>query len=161
MTTPEPDRAFTPPSSNPPAPTSFAPTPPTPPNGVSMQHQPTPPPPARPSRAPIVALTALAAVFALVAGLFTVLYLGERADRNALAATRADQERTLADVSGKQEEADATLETNRSREFTLSTEHDLLTRCVEAAKGYFDLPPEQSPESSRLFRIMYDVCPQI
>ncbi|MER5265315.1 hypothetical protein ABTZ99_24875 [Actinosynnema sp. NPDC002837] len=160
MTTPEPDQAFTPPSSNPTAPTSFAPTP-TPPNGVSMQHQPTPPPPARPGRAPIVALTALAAVFAIVAGLFTVLYLGERADRNALAATRADQERTLADVSGKQEEADATLETNRSRESTLSTEHDLLTRCVEAAKGYFDLPPEQSPESSRLFRIMYDVCPQI
>jgi hypothetical protein len=161
MTTPEPDQVFTPPSSNPPAPTSFAPTPPTPPNGVSMQHQPTPPPPARPSRAPIVALTALAAVFALVAGVFTVLYLGERADRDALAAARADQERSLADVSGKQEEADATLETNRSRESTLSTEHDLLTRCVEAAKGYFDLPPEQSPESSRLFRIMYDVCPQI
>ncbi|WP_148088970.1 hypothetical protein [Saccharothrix texasensis] len=183
MTTPEPDRAFTPtPSATPsptppptPAPTPFASTPPaptppagvpsspapTPPNGVPLQHGPTPPPPARPSRKPVVVLTALAAVLALATGLFTVLYLGERADRDALAATRSDQERSLADVTGKQEEVDATLESNRSRESTLSGEHDLLTRCVEAAKGYFDLPPEQTPESSRLFRVMYDVCPQI
>ncbi|XVS62818.1 hypothetical protein ACQPYE_31840 [Actinosynnema sp. CA-299493] len=174
MTTPEPDRVFTPSSPTPvPTPSSLTPpspvpalTPasgpaPTPPNGVPPQHEPTPPPPARPSRTPIVALIALAAVLALVTGLFTVLYLGERADRDAIAATRSDQERSLADVTGKQEEVDATLETNRSRESTLSGEHDLLTRCVEAAKGYFDLPPEQTPESSRLFRVMYDVCPQI
>jgi hypothetical protein len=159
MTTPEPHHVFTPPAApalTPPSPAS-APLP----NGVPLQYQPEPPPPAPPSRAPIVALTVLAAVFALVAGLFTVLHLGERADRDAIAATRADQERRLADVAGKQDEVDATLETNRSRESTLSTEHDLLTRCVEAAKGYFALPPERTPESSRLFRIMYDICPQI
>lgn len=159
MTTPEPDRAFTP--FAPLAPPAATPPVPTPPNGVPLPHQPPPGPPARPNRAPTVALTVLAAVLALVTGLFTVLYLGERADRDAFATTRADQERTLADVAGKQEEADATLETNRSRESALSTEHDLLTRCVEAAKGYFDLPPERTPESSRLFRIMYDICPQI
>lgn len=153
MTTPESDQLFTPP----------APPPTTPSNGVPLQYQPTPTPtpPAPAGRAPIVALTVLAAVFALVTGLFTVLYLGERADRDAIAATRADQERSLADVTGKQDAADATLATNRSRESALSSEHDLLTRCVEAAKGYFDLPPGQSPESSRLFRVMYDVCPQI
>ncbi|NUS62282.1 MAG: hypothetical protein HOQ46_01385 [Saccharothrix sp.] len=132
----------------------------TPPNGLPLEYQPSPRP-ARPGRAPIVALIAAAAVLALVTGLFTVLYLGERADRDAVAATRADQERSLADVAVKQDEADATLETNRSRESTLTVEHDLLTECVEAAKGYFDLPAEQTPESSRLFRIMYDVCPQI
>ena len=159
MTTPEPDRVFTPPT-----PFTAQPTPPvpTPPNGMPLPYgQPQLPPPARPSRAPIIALTALAAAFAIATGLFTVLYLGERGDRDAVAATRADQERTLTDLAGKQDDADATLETNRSRESTLTAEHDLLTQCVEAAKGYFDLPPEQTPESSRLFRVMYDICPQI
>lgn len=172
MTTPESDQALTPPTPS----TPFAPPPPhtfaqmsgppasTPPNGVPLQYEPSlppPPPPARPSRAPIVALIAVAAVLALVTGLFTVLYLGERTDRDALAATRADQERSLADVAERQDRADETLESNRSRESTLTATHDLLTQCVEAAKGYFDLPAEQSPESSRLFRIMYDICPQI
>jgi uncharacterized protein HemX len=171
MTTPESDQALTPstpptpmpplslPASTPPTP---MPTPPpsTPPNGVPPQYQQSPQP-APSGRAPIVALIAVAAVLALVTGLFTVLYLGERTDRDAVAATRADRERGLADVAAKQDEADATLETNRSRESTLTSEHDLLTQCVEAAKGYFDLPAEQTPESSRLFRIMYDICPQI
>ncbi|MFD0204641.1 MULTISPECIES: hypothetical protein [Saccharothrix] len=156
MTTPEPDRLFTPPP-----PPLLTPPPPTPPNGVPLPYQAAPPPTTGPSRAPIVALTALAAVFALVAGLFTVLYLGERTDRDTIATTRADRERTLATVAERQEQADATLGTNRSRESTLTTQHDLLTRCVEAAKGYFALPPGQTPESSRLFRVMYDVCPQI
>ncbi len=176
MTTPESDQVFTrqaptPPLPTAPAPTPFASTPPngtpaangtpapTPPNGMPVPTRPVPAP-ARPSRAPIVALTALAAVLALATGLFTLLYLGERADRDAIAATRQDTERTLADVAEEQGETDATLETNRSRESTLTTEHGLLTRCVEAAKGYFALPPEQTPESSRLFRIMYDVCPR-
>lgn len=156
-TPPTPMPPLTPPASTPPASTLPASTPP---NGVPPQYQPSPRP-ARPGRAPIAALIAAAAVLALVTGLFTVLYLGERSDRDAVAATRADRERSLADVAAKQDEADATLETNRSRESTLTTEHDLLTECVEAAKGYFDLPAEQTPESSRLFRIMYDVCPQI
>ena len=94
-------------------------------------------------------------------GRLTLEELGERTDRDALAATRADQERSLADVAGRQDRADETLESNRSRESTLTATHDLLTQCVEAAKGYFDLPAEQSPESSRLFRVMYDICPQI
>ncbi|WP_158852035.1 hypothetical protein [Saccharothrix deserti] len=134
---------------------------PTPPNGMQPQHPQMPQPVARPSRAPIIALTTLAAVFAIVAGLFTVLYVGETSDRDQVAATRADKEGALSDLTEKQDEADNTLETNRSRESTLTSEHDLLTQCVDAAKAYFDLPPEQSPESSRLFRIMYDVCPQI
>ncbi|MFJ6676264.1 hypothetical protein ACIQMJ_34630 [Actinosynnema sp. NPDC091369] len=179
MTTPEDDRVFTP--FAPPASTSPDPTPPdptpsaltpsafTPPNGVPLAHDPapaagaapSPEPPGPPSRTPIVVLTAVAAVLAVVAGLFTVLYLGERTDRDATAAARADRERTLADVTAKQDEADSALETNRSRESVLEGEHDLLTECADAAKAYFDLPPEQTPESSRLFRIMYDVCPQI
>ncbi|MCE6994081.1 hypothetical protein LZG04_04530 [Saccharothrix sp. S26] len=153
MTTPGPGQAVTPP-------TPFTPPAPTPPNGVPLPHPPSAPP-ARAGRAPLVALTALAAVLAVATGVFTVLYLGERADRDATAATRAEQERTLADVTAKQGAADTTLEGNRSRESTLTAEHDLLTQCVDAAKGYFALPPEQTPESSRLFRIMYDVCPQI
>ncbi|PSL45270.1 hypothetical protein B0I31_12747 [Saccharothrix carnea] len=164
MTTPEPDRLFTPPplmTSPALTPPGLTPPPPTPPNGVPLPYQAAPPPTTGPSRAPVVALSALAAVFALVAGLFTALYLGERTDRDTIASTRADQERTLANVTGRQEQADATLETNRSRESTLTTQHDLLTQCVEAAKGYFALPPGQTPESSRLFRVMYDVCPQI
>jgi hypothetical protein len=120
-----------------------------------------PQPPARPSRAPIIALTTLAVVFAIVAGLFTALYAGARSDRDDTATARADKERTLADVTERQDAADEALESKRSRESILTDEHDLLTRCVEAAKGYFDLPAEQSPESSRLFRIMYEVCPQI
>ncbi|MFD1147387.1 hypothetical protein [Saccharothrix hoggarensis] len=112
-------------------------------------------------RVPIVVLTALAVVFAVVAGVFTALYASERAELDRTTATRADRERALADVTAQQAEADRTLDTTRSRETTLTAEHDLLTECVDAAKGYFDLPPGPSPESSRLFGVMYDVCPQI
>ncbi|MEU4446062.1 hypothetical protein AB0K14_31945 [Actinosynnema sp. NPDC050801] len=124
------------------------------------QSQPAPPP-ARPSRAPVVVLIALAAVLAIATATFTVLYFGERADRDGVAATVVDRERSLADLRGQQEELDAALESNRSRQSTLSTENGLLSTCVEAAKGYFDLPPGRTPESSRLFEVMYDTCPLI
>jgi hypothetical protein len=131
-----------------------------------LQQQPQPtgqqPQPATPSRAPIVVLTVMATVFALATAVFTFLYLGERADRDAAAATRADRERVLADVRGRQDELDRALGTNRTRETALTTDNNLLTTCVEAAKQYFDLPPgQQSPERSRVFRVMYDVCPKI
>ncbi|WP_367137175.1 hypothetical protein [Saccharothrix sp. HUAS TT1] len=106
-------------------------------------------------------LTALAVVLALTAGVFTVLYLGERAERDGVAATRADRERVLADVREQQEGLDAALATNKSREATLISENDLLATCVEAARTYFDLPPGRSDASSQVFAVMYDVCPQL
>ncbi|GAB2987599.1 hypothetical protein [Saccharothrix stipae] len=173
MTTPEADRQPT----TPPRPFAqpfgppLAPPPLTPesPSGQAQQFpvlqppQPPPaqPPPARPSRAPVVVLIALAAVLAIATATFTVLYFGERADRDGVAATRVDRERGLADLREQQDELDAALESNRSRESTLSIENGLLSTCVEAAKGYFDLPAGQTPESSRLFEVMYDTCPLI
>ncbi|MDU0289047.1 hypothetical protein [Saccharothrix longispora] len=115
----------------------------------------------RPGRAPVVVLTALAVVFAVVAAVFTVLHADAGDERDRLTAARLEEERALSGLQAQQEEADRVLEDNRSRHTTLTTRHDVLTRCVDAAKAYFDLPPLDSPESSRLFRIMYEVCPQV
>jgi type IV secretory pathway VirB10-like protein len=164
MTTPEADRQPTTPPEPfpvsqplPPAQPSAQPTtPPLQPQPAATQPQPT-----TPSRAPIVVLTVMATVFALAATVFTFLYFGERADRDGTAATRADRERVLAEVRGRQDELDRALGANRTREAALTTDNNLLSTCVEAAKQYFDLPPGQSPERSRVFRVMYDVCPKI
>ncbi|NUT48779.1 MAG: hypothetical protein HOV94_15945 [Saccharothrix sp.] len=103
----------------------------------------------------------LAAALVVATGVFTALYLGERADRDGVAATRQDRERSVAEVRDRQGPADRRLADDRDRASALTTENDLLTSCVDAARAYFDLPPGQTPESSRLFRVMYDVCPQI
>ncbi|MBY8854097.1 hypothetical protein K7G98_40050, partial [Saccharothrix sp. MB29] len=89
---------------------------------------------------------------------FTVLHADAGDERDRLTAARLEEERALSGLQAQQEEADRVLEDNRSRHTTLTTRHDVLTRCVDAAKAYFDLPPLDSPESSRLFRIMYEVC---
>ncbi|QFZ22374.1 hypothetical protein [Saccharothrix syringae] len=118
-------------------------------------------PVARPNRAPLIALTALAALFAATTGLLTALYTSAAGERDEHVVSRAQRELALTGVAEQQEQVDQALADHRSRESALSGEHDLLTRCAEAAEAYFDLPPEQSPESSRLFRVMYDVCPLI
>lgn len=113
------------------------------------------------NRTPVIALSALAAFFAIVTGLFTWLLVNESATRDRHAAIRAEDERVAAEIADQLEQADQNLAGTRSHESALTAQQDLLTRCVDATKGYFDLPPEDTPESSRLFRIMYDVCPQI
>ncbi|MEU7527795.1 hypothetical protein AB0A74_18840 [Saccharothrix sp. NPDC042600] len=113
------------------------------------------------SRAPIIALAAVAALFLATAAVFTVLFLNERTETDRLTSAKAAQDSTAADVAKEREDADKSLADKRSQHSALDAEHDLLTQCVEATKAYFKLPVGDSPESERLFKIMYDVCPRI
>ncbi|XVV01831.1 hypothetical protein ACQPW3_31225 [Actinosynnema sp. CA-248983] len=113
------------------------------------------------SRAPIIALSAVAALFLATAAVFTVLFVNERNETDRLTAARAAQETAAGEVAKERAEADKSLADKRSRQNDLDAERDLLTQCVDATKAYFKLPVGNSPESDRLFKIMYDICPKI
>ncbi|GAA3869507.1 hypothetical protein GCM10022243_38730 [Saccharothrix violaceirubra] len=124
--------------------------------------QPRPQPQQQPRRKPpILVLSIVAAVLAVVAGVFTVLYVTKNGELGDTTAARAGKDGELAGVKDDQAKADKGLSDNKSKESSLKDEHDLLTQCVDATKAYFALPAGQTPESSRLFRIMYDICPKI
>ncbi|MFI9814443.1 hypothetical protein [Saccharothrix variisporea] len=113
------------------------------------------------NRAPIVALSAVAALFLATAAVFTVLYFGQRSETDRLTTARATEESTAADVAREREEADQSLEEKRSRKSSLDSQQSVLTKCTEATKAYMKLPVGDSPESNRLFQIMYETCPLI
>ncbi|MEU5694464.1 hypothetical protein [Actinosynnema sp. NPDC020468] len=132
----------------------------TPPESTGY-HQP-PAPAAKPAgRKPIVVLGVLAGVFLVVAGVFLALYLVKNGEYDRTSANRAEKDRELSSVKDDQGKEKKTLEGNKSKESSLKNEHDLLTQCVDASKAYLALPRGVTPESTRLFNIMYDICPQI
>lgn len=113
------------------------------------------------NRAPIVVLSAVAALFLATAAVFTVLYFGQRSETTRLTTAHAAEQSTAADVVREREEADESLAEKRSRKSSLESEQSVLTKCTEATKAYLKLPVGDSPESNRLFEIMYEMCPLI
>lgn len=126
-------------------------------------------PPAQPKRgkAPVVVLAVLAAVFAITAGLFTVMYFGAQSEVDRAAAEQIDREAGLKTVGDRlrQAEDDAKAAADklgdvRGRNSSLKSERDKLDSCTEAAGRYLDTKPD-TPERDEWFDKMYDRCRSI
>ncbi|MEJ2857327.1 MULTISPECIES: hypothetical protein [unclassified Saccharothrix] len=113
------------------------------------------------NRAPIIVLSVVAALFLATAAVFTVLYFDQSSETDRLTTARSAEESTAADVAKEREEADESLKEKRSRKSALDSEQSVLTKCTEATKAYLKLPVGDSPESDRLFKIMYEICPLV
>ncbi|MGW5052131.1 hypothetical protein [Actinokineospora sp. NPDC004072] len=130
------------------------------------QQQPAQQQPAAKGKTPVVVLAVLAALLAITAGVFTVLYFGEQAEADRAAAAVVEKEREVEQAKDGLESAEQQaraavddLDAQEDRKSTLESEREEVASCTAAAKKYVDAPSGTAEaEMDKLFDAMYEAC---